>query len=77
MSGKECQNAVIKAILHGYRHIDTAQAYNNEADIGQAIGDLEIPRNKLFITDKIWFDKLKHKDLIHSFHQSLEKLQTD
>jgi len=75
--GKECQNAVIKAVLHGYRHIDTAQSYNNEADIGKALKDLGFSRDKLFITDKIWFDKLKQKKLIDSFHQSLEKLQMD
>jgi len=75
--GKECQNTVIKAVLNGYRHIDTAQSYNNEADIGKAIKDLGIPRKKLFITDKIWLDKLKHKKLTDSFHLSLEKLKMD
>jgi 2,5-diketo-D-gluconate reductase B len=77
LTGKVCQDAVIKALLHGYRHIDTAQAYDNEADIGQAIVDMGIPRKKIFITDKIWFDRLKHKNLVNSFHQSLEKLQTN
>ncbi len=77
LTGKDCIDTVIKALLHGYRHIDTAQTYNNETDIGQAIKDLGMPRKDLVITDKIWFDKLKYKDLKNSFHRSLDNLQTD
>jgi len=61
----------------GYRHIDTAQIYRNEAAVGRAIASCGIPRKDLFITTKVWVDRYRPEDLIDSVHQSLERLQTD
>lgn len=46
--------AVLEALKAGYRHIDTAQAYFNEAEVGRAIKDSGIPREEIFVTSKLW-----------------------
>jgi diketogulonate reductase-like aldo/keto reductase len=75
--GKECESAIIDALNIGYRHIDTAQSYDNEQNVGNAIKDSSINREELFITTKIWFDKLQPEKLKESFETSLDKLQMD
>ncbi|GAB2027698.1 aldo/keto reductase [Lactovum odontotermitis] len=52
--GEEAYNAVSWALDAGYRHVDTAQVYDNEGAIGWAVRDSKIPRDELFITTKIW-----------------------
>ena len=47
-------NAVKEALRVGYRHIDTAAAYFNEAEVGKAIQDSGIPREEIFVTSKLW-----------------------
>ncbi|QWF17221.1 2,5-didehydrogluconate reductase DkgB [Lysobacter capsici] len=61
----------------GYRVIDTAQIYGNEAQVGQAIADSGVARDELFITTKIWVDNLSKDALIPSLRESLDKLRTD
>lgn len=61
----------------GYRVIDTAQIYGNEAEVGQAIAQSGVPRDELFITTKIWTDNYAADKLIPSLKESLAKLQTD
>lgn len=61
----------------GYRHIDTAQIYGNEAEVGQAIAASGVPRDDVFITTKIWTDNLASNELIPSLKQSLKKLQIE
>ncbi|TBU87338.1 2,5-didehydrogluconate reductase DkgB [Phytopseudomonas dryadis] len=61
----------------GYRHIDTAQIYGNEAQVGQAIADSQVPRDELFVTTKIWTDSLGADKLIPSLRESLGKLRLD
>ncbi|CAM3833652.1 2,5-diketo-D-gluconic acid reductase B [Pseudomonas reidholzensis] len=61
----------------GYRAIDTAQIYGNEAEIGQAIADSGVPRAELFLTSKIWTDNFAADKLIPSLQESLRKLRTD
>ena len=61
----------------GYRHIDTAQIYDNEAEVGQAIAESGVPREELFITSKIWVANFAKDRLIDSLKESLNKLQTD
>jgi diketogulonate reductase-like aldo/keto reductase len=51
--GAETRDAVISALKLGYRHIDTAQAYQNEADVGQAIRASDVPRQDVWITSKV------------------------
>ena len=52
--GKTCENAVRWALELGYRHIDTAQAYGNEASVGKALQDSGVPRDEVFITTKFY-----------------------
>lgn len=70
-------DSVTMALELGYRHIDTAQIYGNEAEVGQAIAASGIPRQDLYITTKIWTDNLAGNALIPSLKQSLSKLKTD
>ncbi|MGB5928223.1 MAG: aldo/keto reductase, partial [Cyclobacteriaceae bacterium] len=61
----------------GYRHLDTAKAYENEDIVGQAIKNCDCSRDTVFLTTKIWHDQLKPKDFRKGFEDSLKKLQTD
>ena len=70
-------DSVSNALDLGYRVIDTAQIYGNEAEVGEAIADSGVPRKDLFITTKIWTDNFAADKLIPSLKESLAKLQTD
>lgn len=72
-----CISGVEKALEIGYRHIDTAQIYENEKEVGQAIANSGIKRDDIFLTTKVWMTNLKHGDFQKSVDQSLMKLQTD
>ena len=68
---------VEKALEVGYRHIDTAQIYGNEQDVGAAIKNSGIKRDELFVTTKVWIDQFADGDLQRSAEISLEKLGLD
>ncbi|WP_428313275.1 2,5-didehydrogluconate reductase DkgB [Hydrocarboniphaga sp.] len=70
-------DSVSNALELGYRAIDTAQIYDNEAEVGKAIADSGVPRSELFLTTKIWVDNFARDKLIPSLKTSLEKLRTD
>ena len=61
----------------GYRHIDTAQIYDNEVEVGQGIREANVPREDIFITTKVWIDNYSHSKLASSVDKSLTKLDTD
>ncbi|MDP4072864.1 2,5-didehydrogluconate reductase DkgB [Acidovorax sp. A1169] len=61
----------------GYRAIDTAQIYGNEAEVGQAIAESGVPRSALFLTTKVWTENLAADKLIPSLKDSLAKLRTE
>lgn len=67
----------LKAIDVGYRLIDTAQAYGNEAGVGMAIKSCGLPREDLFITSKIWISNAGFERARQSIDESLRKLQSD
>jgi 2,5-diketo-D-gluconate reductase B len=70
--------ASVKTALElGYRTVDTAQIYENEAAVGQAIAESGVPRRELFITTKIWIENLSKDALIPSLKESLKKLGMD
>ena len=70
--------ASVKTALElGYRTIDTAQIYDNEAAVGQAIAESGVARDELFITTKIWIENLSKDKLVESLKESLQKLRTD
>lgn len=69
--------AVSKALEFGIRHIDTAVAYFNEQEVGQAVTDSEIDREDVWITSKLWLQDYKYEDAKKAIDLSLQKLQTD
>lgn len=75
--GNACTQAVDYALSAGYRHIDTAQIYENEAEVGQGIKQSSTPRSDIFLTTKVWMDKVADGDLQRSVDESLQKLGTD
>lgn len=75
--GKEAYNAVLCALELGYRHIDTAQIYGNESSVGRVMRDSKIAREDIFLTTKVWNDKVGYEDTLASVEESLEKLQVD
>ena len=77
LKGEVVSDSVRNALQLGYRAIDTAQIYGNEAEIGQVIADSGVPRASLFITTKIWTDNFARAKLIPSLKESLRKLRTD
>lgn len=72
--GPECENAVRWALELGYRHIDTAQAYGNEASVGRALRDSGVPREEVFVTTKFYPG---HSDPAAEAEQSLRRLGVD
>ncbi|MEX0609306.1 MAG: aldo/keto reductase [Balneolaceae bacterium] len=74
--GKECENIVKLAINLGYRHIDTAQVYKNEREIGEAIKKTHVDREELFLTTKIWHTSLEKDDVLKVAENSLTQLDT-
>jgi len=77
IEGERCEKAVKQALELGYRHIDTAQAYGNEKNVGAAIEKSEVDRDDIWLTTKIWRSNFKQKDVKKSFKESLEDLKTD
>lgn len=76
-NGKEVRDAVKFALDAGYRHIDTAAAYQNEEGVGQAIKHHATERKDVFITTKLWNSEHGYDKTIKAFHSSLQKFQTD
>ena len=77
ISKDDAQRCVREAIETGYRHIDTAQSYFNEAEVGQGIKDSGIDRKELFLTTKIWISNYGYENTLKSVDVSLKKLGTD
>ena len=77
IEGPECQEAVEDALAIGYRHIDTARAYGNEAEVGRGIAAAGVPRNEFFLTTKIWREEYAPGDLHRAAEDSLKNLQVD
>lgn len=74
---EQTEECVLNAIKAGYRSIDTAQAYNNEEGVGNAIEKCGLPREELFITTKIWISNAGYEKAKASIDVSLKKLKTD
>jgi 2,5-diketo-D-gluconate reductase B len=77
LKGQVVIESVKNSLELGYRLIDTAQIYDNEAAVGQAIAESGVARKDLFITTKIWTDNFARAKLIPSLKDSLAKLRTD
>lgn len=74
---EDCERCVLDAIKAGYRHIDTAQAYFNEEEVGNAISKCGLPREDLFITTKVWIDNYGYEEAKKSVLKSMGKLKVD
>ncbi len=74
---EQTAEAVKEAIKAGYRHIDTAQSYLNETEVGQGIEASGIDRSELFITTKVWIENVNYEDTIKSIERSLQRLNLD
>ncbi|MCW4455934.1 2,5-didehydrogluconate reductase DkgB [Flavobacterium sp. MXW15] len=77
LKGQTLTDSVHNALELGYRAFDTAQIYDNEADLGAAIASGGVPRDELFLTTKIWISNFHRDDLLASLRESLRKLRTD
>ncbi len=77
MLDEECTSAVIQALELGYRHIDTAAGYNNEAAVGRGLTESGVPRGDIHVTSKVWWDKLAPDAMRETFQNSLNALQSD
>jgi diketogulonate reductase-like aldo/keto reductase len=75
LKGAECRRVVKMALKLGYRHIDTAELYGNEMDIGAAIKDFD--RSKIFVTSKVRGENLRYDDAIEACNRSLDELGTE
>lgn len=73
----ECRNAIETALDAGYRHIDTAQAYENENEVGETLATSGIPREEIFLTTKVWHEQLTEVGVKKSFQESLKKLKVE
>jgi diketogulonate reductase-like aldo/keto reductase len=74
-SAHQVADAVSGALEVGYRHIDCAAVYGNEAEIGKALAASQVPREELWITSKVWNDR--HEDVVGACEKSLADLQVD
>ncbi|APE32291.1 2,5-didehydrogluconate reductase B [Halomonas aestuarii] len=77
LKGDTLKQVIHDALDLGYRHIDTAQMYENEQDVGAAIAESDVPRESLFLTTKVWHDRLEPASLKASVRESLDRLGTD
>jgi len=77
LDAQTAESRVRDAIEAGYRHIDTAQMYRNEAAVGAGIRGSGLDRDELFVTTKVWPDRFRDGDLQRSVQESLERLGLD
>lgn len=77
LNGFDCENAVLNAIKNGYRLIDTAEAYGNAKEVGNAIKKSGIAREELYIVTKLNYKNYQKDNAIKTLEQSFKNLQTD
>jgi methylglyoxal/glyoxal reductase len=75
--GQSTEKSVLWALEAGYRHIDTAAFYKNEADVGRAIKNSKIPRDQIFVTTKVWNSDIRAGAINQALETSLKKLALD
>lgn len=75
--GNEVINSIKWALEAGYRSIDTAAAYGNEHDVGNAIRESKVKRSEIFLTTKVWNEALRKNRTMDAFHESMDRLKLD
>jgi diketogulonate reductase-like aldo/keto reductase len=73
----ETRDAVLAALRSGYRHIDTAAAYGNEREVGEAVHSSGVDRSEIFLETKIWISDYGYDETLHAFEKSARKLGVD
>jgi diketogulonate reductase-like aldo/keto reductase len=77
LEGRTAERMVAAALEIGYRHVDTAQMYGNEAEVGAGIAASGVPRDEIWLTTKIWPDNLRDGQLQRAAEQSVRRLGTE
>lgn len=77
LTGRECRKGVAHALDLGYRHIDTAQMYGNEEEVGRGLRDSGVDRDEVFLTTKVWRSNVAPADMRRSTEESLRDLGLD
>lgn len=77
LTGDDCVAGVAEALRAGYRHVDTARAYENEREVGQGLRDSGVPREEVWITSKLWTSSFTRDRALRSAERSLEALGID
>jgi 2,5-diketo-D-gluconate reductase B len=77
VTGRDAEEGVEDALRLGYRHVDTARAYENEDEVGRGLKASGVDRDEIFLTTKIWTAEYRHDDLIAAAEDSLRRLQVD
>jgi len=77
LTGETCYEAVSTALEHGYRHLDTAQAYGNEAAVGRAIADSDVDREEVFLTTKVLPKDARYERAVRAAEASVDRLGVD
>jgi 2,5-diketo-D-gluconate reductase B len=77
LSGEECVWAVERALALGYRHVDTAQMYANEGEVGRSLRNSSVDREEIFLVTKVRTSSFSHNNVLRSTRESLKKLQTE
>ncbi|MGF6780970.1 aldo/keto reductase, partial [Paraburkholderia sp. GAS334] len=77
MGAADVYRLIPAALRAGFRHIDTAQIYRNEGEIGECVAGSGIPRSEVFLTTKVWVSNYSERHFEASVNESLRKLKTD
>lgn len=77
ITGDACREGVRDALEAGYRHVDTAQFYDNEREVGRGLADSPVDRDDVFLTTKVWWEHEDKAAAAASIDESLKKLGTD
>jgi 2,5-diketo-D-gluconate reductase B len=75
LRGRTCARVVEQALRMGYRHIDTAEMYDNEREVGEGLRASGVPRNDMFVTTKVWPSHFAPRELLRAAKESLVKLR--
>ncbi len=75
--GAVCKRIVEQALRLGYRHVDTAAAYENEREVGEGLRNSGVPRGQIHVTTKVWYSNLAPADFLRSARESLVRLKLD
>lgn len=74
LEGEACTESVADALRQGYRHVDTAEAYGNEVEVGKGIRRSGVDRDRIWVTTKVWWKNLSYEECIESARASMDRL---